>query len=93
MASSPMSPTDVSSLEPVSVKDEQMRKPSYSRKQEAVAPRTPSHSRNTSGSSIRTAIRVPKTREKEVQKVSKDSIGMPQMLRGLFDVGVSEERG
>jgi hypothetical protein len=87
---SPVSPAGTTRLEPTSVQDGQTRTLGFSEKQEAqntVAPRTPSHARNTSGSSIRTAIRVPKTRgmEREREKVRKDSIGMPQMLGSPFD--------
>jgi hypothetical protein len=44
--------------------------------------------RNVSGGSVRTAIRLPKTREKEsvtnAHKMRKDSIGMPQTLGSPF---------
>ncbi|KAI8939497.1 hypothetical protein NX059_003268 [Plenodomus lindquistii] len=50
-------------------------------------PRTPSHSRTASGSSIRTAIWMPKLRDREKQDVGivrKDSIGHPKPLGSPF---------
>ncbi|KAF1946752.1 hypothetical protein EJ02DRAFT_393918 [Clathrospora elynae] len=46
----------------------------------------PSHSRHVSESSIRTTVRLSKTRdaEKEMHRVRKDSIGMPRSLGGPF---------
>jgi hypothetical protein len=66
------------------------RKISLSRKQGEqipATPRTPSHSRNASGSSVRTAIRLPKReKESEAQRVRKASIGMPRPLGSPFDI-------
>ncbi|KAH7095175.1 hypothetical protein FB567DRAFT_21922 [Paraphoma chrysanthemicola] len=98
---SPVSPTNTSMLEPpakvsatkpTSVNPAALsRKFSLSRKhdeQTPASPRTPSHSRNVSGSSIRTAIRLPKGRDKErdAHKMRKDSIGLPQPLGSPFAV-------
>ncbi|KAL6709534.1 hypothetical protein ACN47E_001469 [Coniothyrium glycines] len=45
-------------------------------------PHTPSHSRSVSSSSIRTAIRLPKSRDKEdLHKKRKQSIGLPKPLQ------------
>jgi hypothetical protein len=78
----------------------QTRSSSFSRKQECQvvgSPHTPSHSRNASGSSIRTGIRLQmsreKEKEKETHKVRKDSISMPQPLGSPFDVDCSRTRG
>lgn len=104
---SPISPTNTSRLEPPATVPGTKptlvasvapgRKFSLSRKhdeQVPAPPRTPSHSRNISGSSIRTAIRLPKTRDKErdAHKMRKDSISMPQPLGSPFavDRSVSE---
>lgn len=93
----PVSPTEISWPEPPAKSTAPKRKFSLSRKQEEqlpASPRTPSHSRNVSGSSVRTAIRVPK-REKEAdaQRVRKDSIGMPRPLGSPFDMeGGARER-
>jgi hypothetical protein len=64
-----------------------------SKKQEtqiSSPPRTPSHSRNVSGSSIRTAIRLPRTlslsKEQEKLKMRKDSISLPRPLGSPFSV-------
>jgi hypothetical protein len=48
-----------------------------------------------SGASIRTAIRSPKTREKEKEshKMRKDSIGMPQLLGSSFGLERSVSAG
>ncbi|KAL5113496.1 hypothetical protein ACEQ8H_008632 [Pleosporales sp. CAS-2024a] len=64
----------------------QTRRLGFSRKRDMVSPKTPSHSRNASGGSIRTAIRLPKTseRERETDKVRKCSIGVPQMMGDGF---------
>lgn len=68
------------------------RRPSLNKKQDDQGPRTPrtpSHSRNVSSSSIRTAIRLPKNREKdreEAHKMRKDSISMPRPLGSSFGV-------
>ncbi|KAH7085521.1 hypothetical protein BKA63DRAFT_499767 [Paraphoma chrysanthemicola] len=98
---SPVSPTNTSVLEPpakvqatkpTSVTPAALsRKFSLSRKhdeQTPASPRTPSHSRSVSGSSIRTAIRLPKSRDKErdAHKMRKDSIGLPQPLGSPFAV-------
>jgi hypothetical protein len=89
---SPVSPTDMSMLEPplrsASTKPvliPQTRNPSFSRKREDP-PKTLSHSRNASGASIRTAIRLPKPgeKEKESYKMRKDSIEMPHPLGSCF---------
>ncbi|KAH3906473.1 hypothetical protein HBH56_204410 [Parastagonospora nodorum] len=91
--SSPISPTDTSMLEPsfslASTKPvpvPQTRKLSFSRKREDAPPKTPPHSRNVSGGSNRTAIRLPRTRERDVEarKMRKDSIGMPQPFGDPF---------
>ncbi|CAO2656324.1 Nn.00g051270.m01.CDS01 [Neocucurbitaria sp. VM-36] len=99
---SPISTTGAPRLEPppkpsstipvASTSAVQVRRPSLSKKQEDQNPRplrTPPHSRNVSGSSIRTAIRLPKTRDKEKEeahKMRKDSISMPRPLDSPFGV-------
>ncbi|KAF2827319.1 hypothetical protein CC86DRAFT_348672 [Ophiobolus disseminans] len=98
---SPISPTDIPWLDPparpMTTKPTSVasaapaRKLSLSKKQEDQVPgppRTPSHSRNVSGGSIRTAIRMPKAREKEKEahKTRKDSISMPRPLGSPFDI-------
>ncbi|KAF2024702.1 hypothetical protein EK21DRAFT_78183 [Setomelanomma holmii] len=101
---SPVSPTNTSRLEPPTkvaatkptpvVSATPSRKFSLSRNHDEQAPtppRTPSHSRTISGGSIRTAIRLPRTRDKEkvAHKMRKDSIGMPQPLGSPFAVNMS----
>jgi hypothetical protein len=103
---SPISLTDTSKLEPpprpTTTKPDsdalaaQGRGSSFSRKLEgqiAVSPRTLSHSRNNSGSSIRTAPWLPKKREKETLKVRKNSISTPKPLGSPFHVDRSRSRG
>lgn len=58
---------------------------------EAVPPnqsRTPGHTRNASTSSIRTAIRLPKGRGREVDghRIQKGSISMPRPLESPFHI-------
>jgi hypothetical protein len=99
MASSPVSRSDVRGLEPpprpMSTKPTQstlgsiVRKTSLrSRNQVSSPPHTPSHSRSVSGSTIRTVIRLPKTRGKEtdqeMHRVRKDSISVPRPLGSPF---------
>ncbi|KAH7394030.1 hypothetical protein DE146DRAFT_616609 [Phaeosphaeria sp. MPI-PUGE-AT-0046c] len=95
---SPISPRDVTGLDfplrSTSTKPLQMeptapkRKFSISKKHEeqSARPETPSHSRSGSASSIRTAIRLPRSRdkEKEAHKMRKDSISMPRPLGSPF---------
>ncbi|KAH7378796.1 hypothetical protein BKA66DRAFT_513200 [Pyrenochaeta sp. MPI-SDFR-AT-0127] len=97
---SPISPTDASRLElhpqqssitsSASKTTPPTRKLSLTRQREEQVtrlPPTPSHSRNASGSSIRTAIRLPKTRNKEKEeahRMRKDSISMPRPLGSPF---------
>ncbi|KAF1843913.1 uncharacterized protein K460DRAFT_153963 [Cucurbitaria berberidis CBS 394.84] len=90
----PSSNKPMSSTPPV-----QVRKTSLSKKTEDKIPRsphTPSHSRNVSGSSIRTAIRLPKAREKEreeAHRMRKDSISMPRPLGSPFGIERSASVG
>lgn len=95
---SPVSPRDVTGLDyplrPASAKplpaepNAPKRKFSLSKKHEeqSIRPETPSHSRSGSASSIRTAIRLPRSRdkEKEAHKMRKDSISMPRPLGSPF---------
>lgn len=95
---SPVSPTNVIGLDfplrSASTKPQLVestvpkRKFSLSKKHEEQSsrPETPSHSRSGSASSIRTAIRLPRSRdkEKEAHKMRKDSISMPRPLGSPF---------
>lgn len=59
-------------------------------------PRTPTHSRTVSGSSIRTAIRMPKMRDKDNQKARmarNDSIGSPKSFGRPLGTGRSMSVG
>lgn len=103
---SPISPVDISRLEqssrPSSTKPNHpaSRTPSRNNSQNsgkqiedsARSPRTPTHSRSGSGSSIRTAIRLPKMRDKEkeeLHKMRKDSISLPRPLGSPFSLNRS----
>ncbi|KAH8727133.1 hypothetical protein GQ44DRAFT_770569 [Phaeosphaeriaceae sp. PMI808] len=95
----PISPTDMSRFDPpprpmstklpAAAPAAPSRKFSLSRKQDEQSsgvPRTPSRSRSVSANSIRTAIRLPKTRDKDKdgQRIRKGSISMPQPQGGVF---------
>lgn len=66
----------------------------------ASPPHTPSHSRNGSGGSIRTVIRLPRAKEKEKEKeqekhkIRKDNISAPLTLdsRIAFEPPMSEDQ-
>ncbi|KAF1838000.1 hypothetical protein BDW02DRAFT_68353 [Decorospora gaudefroyi] len=108
---SPVSRTDAVALEPVSrptstrpshtARTTTVRKTSLRSKsrddQVTSPPRTPSHLRTASESSIRTAIRIPRCRDKEkeqeLHRMRKDSISMPKPLGSPFGIERSTSVG